>query len=181
MENYEKVEKLRERANVSYEEAKEALENNNWDILDAMIALEKSGKTAGPEKTSYSTQGMPKYEGVIDDDAGAESAHDFGDSIRRFGRWCVRMIKKGCINYFYITKDGKEVLAIPVLALILAFIIAFWLVLILLVVGLFFDLRYHFRGPNMKAVDLNKAMDSAAETAKQMKEEFRSSEDRKSE
>lgn len=47
MENYEKVEKLRERANVSYEEAKEALEQNNWDILDAMIALEKSGKAAG--------------------------------------------------------------------------------------------------------------------------------------
>ncbi len=64
MENYEKVEKLRERANVSYEEAKEALEQNNWDILDAMIALEKSGKAAGPKQTSYSTQDMPKYEGV---------------------------------------------------------------------------------------------------------------------
>ena len=172
MENYEKVEKLRERANVSYEEAKEALENNNWDILDAMIALEKSGKTTGTGQTAYSTQGMPKYEGVIDDDAGPESKCDFGDTCKRFGRWCVRMIKKGCTNYFYITKGGREVLAIPVLALILAFIIAFWLVLILLVIGLFFDLHYHFRGPNIKAVDLNKAMDSAAETARQMKEEF---------
>lgn len=172
MENYEKVEKLRERANVSYEEAKEALENNDWDILDAMIALEKSGKTTGTGRSGYSTQGMPRYEGVIDDDAGPESQHDFSDTCRRFGRWCVRMIKKGCTNYFYITKEGKEVLAIPILVLILAVIIAFWLVLILLVVGLFFDLHYHFRGPNIKAADLNKAMDSAAETARQMKEEF---------
>ncbi len=170
MENYEKVEKLRERANVSYEEAKEALENNNWDILDAMIALEKSGKTKGTGQAGYSTQGMPKYEGVIDDEP--ESKHDFCDACRRFGRWCARLIKKGCSNYFYITKDGKEVLAIPVLVLILAFIIAFWLVLILLVIGLFFDLHYHFRGPDLKAVDLNKAMDSAAETARQMKDEF---------
>lgn len=172
MENYEKVEKLRERANVSYEEAKEALENNNWDILDAMIALEKSGKTNGPKQAGYSTQGMPKYEGVIDDDAGRESKHDFGNACRRFGRWCVRMIKKGCSNYFYITKEGKEILAIPVLVLILAIIIAFWLVLILLVIGLFCDLHYHFRGPDIKSVDINKAMDSAAETARQMKEEF---------
>ena len=36
MDNFEKVEKLREHANVSYEEAKQALENSNWDILDAM-------------------------------------------------------------------------------------------------------------------------------------------------
>ena len=34
MDNFEKVEKLREHANVTYEEAKEALENSNWDILD---------------------------------------------------------------------------------------------------------------------------------------------------
>lgn len=40
MDNFEKVEKLREKANVSYEEAKQALENCNWDILDAMIYLE---------------------------------------------------------------------------------------------------------------------------------------------
>ena len=55
MDNLEKVEKLRERANVSYEEAKEALENNDWDLLDAMVALEKEGKTVKPEQTAYST------------------------------------------------------------------------------------------------------------------------------
>ena len=55
MENLEKVEKLRERANVSYEEAKEALEASNWDLLDAMVYLEKQGKTKAPEQTAYST------------------------------------------------------------------------------------------------------------------------------
>ena len=38
---FEKVEKLRERANVSYEEAKNALERSNGDMLDAMILLER--------------------------------------------------------------------------------------------------------------------------------------------
>ena len=44
MDQLEKVDKLRERANVSYEEAKEALEASNWDLLDAMVYLEKHGK-----------------------------------------------------------------------------------------------------------------------------------------
>ena len=34
MDNLEKVEKLREKTGVSYEEAKEALEANNYDVLD---------------------------------------------------------------------------------------------------------------------------------------------------
>ncbi len=56
MDNFEKVEKLREHANVTYEEAKQALENSNWDILDAMIYLEQGGKVHGPEQSSYTTQ-----------------------------------------------------------------------------------------------------------------------------
>ena len=56
MEQFEKVEKLRVRAGISYEEAKEALEANDWDLLDAMIWLEKQGKVSAPEQESYSTQ-----------------------------------------------------------------------------------------------------------------------------
>ena len=37
MDNLEKVEKLREKTGVSYEEVKEALEANNYDVLDAII------------------------------------------------------------------------------------------------------------------------------------------------
>ena len=44
MDNLEKVEKLREKTGVSYEEAKAALEATNYDVLDAIIYLEKNGK-----------------------------------------------------------------------------------------------------------------------------------------
>ena len=37
MTNLEMVETLREKANVSYEEAKAALEASNWDLLDAIL------------------------------------------------------------------------------------------------------------------------------------------------
>lgn len=47
MENLEKVEKLRKKADISYEEAKEILEECDWDLLDAVIKLESMGKLGG--------------------------------------------------------------------------------------------------------------------------------------
>ena len=44
MEDLKLVEKLKDKANISYEEAKEILEANNWDILDAIIYLEENQK-----------------------------------------------------------------------------------------------------------------------------------------
>jgi NACalpha-BTF3-like transcription factor len=40
----ELIEILRERANISYEEAKEALEKCNNDVVEALIYLEKQDK-----------------------------------------------------------------------------------------------------------------------------------------
>ncbi|NLO13382.1 MAG: ubiquitin, partial [Clostridiales bacterium] len=44
MDHFEMVEKLRQKANVSYEEAKAALEHSEWDLLDALVYLESQGK-----------------------------------------------------------------------------------------------------------------------------------------
>ena len=44
MNNVEMIEKLMEKADVTYEEAKGVLESLNWNLLDALIALEKEGK-----------------------------------------------------------------------------------------------------------------------------------------
>lgn len=41
MKSYEMVETLSNKAHVSLEQAKEALENSNWDILDAAIYIER--------------------------------------------------------------------------------------------------------------------------------------------
>jgi NACalpha-BTF3-like transcription factor len=47
MENLEKVELVREKCNVSYEEARDALEACDYDVLDAIVMLERaSEKTA---------------------------------------------------------------------------------------------------------------------------------------
>lgn len=44
MDNYQKVEQLVNKAGCSYEDAKTALEGCGWDMLDAVISLERDGK-----------------------------------------------------------------------------------------------------------------------------------------
>lgn len=61
---------------------------------------------------------------------------------------------------------------IPITLLIVLLIFAFWVTVPLLIVGLFFNFRYRFEGPDIRAVDLNDAMDGAAETVEQVKSQF---------
>ena len=49
MELLEKVEKIREKTGVSYEEAKAALEACGEDVLDALVYLENQGKIKKPD------------------------------------------------------------------------------------------------------------------------------------
>ncbi len=62
----------------------------------------------------------------------------------------------------------------PITLLVVLLFFSFWVIVPLLVVGLFVNMRYQFTGPDVRSVDidLNKAMDSAAEAAESIKSEF---------
>ncbi|WP_298843181.1 DUF4342 domain-containing protein [Clostridium sp.] len=49
--NLEQIDELRKRANVSYEDAKNALEQNEGNIIESLIYLEKQNKIKPDEKT----------------------------------------------------------------------------------------------------------------------------------
>ena len=53
MVTLEQVEKLRQRANISYDEARAALEKTDGDILEAIINLEKENRISAPEGGGY--------------------------------------------------------------------------------------------------------------------------------
>ncbi len=63
MVTLEQVEKLRERADVSYDEAKAALEEANGDLLEALITLEKKGSVTPPEGGGYYSSQKSKAKG----------------------------------------------------------------------------------------------------------------------
>ena len=52
MNHFEMAQTLREKTGISYEEARRALEQAGWDILEAMVALEKEGKLDHDNNTS---------------------------------------------------------------------------------------------------------------------------------
>lgn len=172
MDNFEKVDKLREKANVTYEEAKAALENSNWDMLDAMIYLEKNGKIKEDKRAEYTTKTEKCIGEVVNDKTDRKS--NFKESMHRFAKWCSHILEMGNTNSFCVERNGKEVFRLPVTVLVLLLLFAFWGVVPILIIGLFLNMRYHFEGPDMHAVDLdiNKAMNTAADTAENIKSEF---------
>ena len=94
MDNFEKVERLVQKANVSYEDAKKALEEANGDLLDAMIILERQGKVRKPEQPVFTTtyEEQPKYKDVNvavekSNNTGAKSVFkSIGDGIKKVSR-----------------------------------------------------------------------------------------------
>ncbi len=79
-------------------------------------------------------------------------------------------------NSFCVEQENREIFRVPITLLVVLLFFAFWVVVPLLVVGLFFNMRYHFVGPDIRSVDIdiNKAMDGAAETVENIKNEFTS-------
>ena len=55
MASLESVDRLRTRTGVTYDEAREALDSSDGDMLDALIWLENNGKIEPPRVASYST------------------------------------------------------------------------------------------------------------------------------
>lgn len=174
MELFEKVEKIREKTGVSYEDAKAALEASGGDMLDAVVLLENQGKIKGPAQRTYST----KQEDSCRDIQEAARVYEetqkdgFGGVMKKFVRWCGKMIRKGCENFFIVSRNGEEIITVPVLLLVVLLFFAFWIIVPLLAAGLFFGFRYAFKGEITRAVDVNMACDKAAEAAENVKQEF---------
>lgn len=176
MVTLEQVEKLRERANVSYDEAKTALEATGGDLLEAMIYLEKQGKVKAPEGNGfYSSEcETPQYgkEYTYREESAAQKGENFSGLLKRFGRFCLRLIQKGNRNVFEVLKGNECKASIPVTVLVLLLIFAFWVTLPLMIVGLFFGLRYRFQGPDLGKDSVNRAMDSVADATDDVKKSF---------
>lgn len=176
MENFEKVELLREKANVSFEEAKVALEACNYDMLDAIVYLERQGKVNAGSTASYTTfsgtDTSQEFEQAQKNYEDSCQRTSFGEMLNKFGKWCGRVIQKSVEIDFCVTKNEKLLLKVPVLALVLALLIAFWFFGILLVIGLFCDCKYYFQGMDTATINLNQICEKASETCENIKNDF---------
>ena len=183
MVTLEQVEKLREYANITYDEAKEALENAGGDILQAIIDLERQGKIQSPQGGGQYTSGSIEVTAIQQQEEstnekaqsknynGEKSA--FSRNMGKFFHWMGEVLHKGNVNALVVEKNGTSIMRMPITVLVILLIVAFWFVVPILVVGLFFDFRYFFNGPDIKSSKVNDAMGSVANAAEEIKNDMK--------
>lgn len=173
----EQVERLREKANVSFEEAKAALEATDGNLLNALISLERQGKVAAPSGNGYySSQGQSQTEEEAPPRQQARQSQprgeSFGAMLRRFGRFCLRVLEKGNHNYLEAERNGNQFFSMPVTVVVLLLLCFFWVTIPLFIISLFVGCRYRFRGEDLGRDAVNRVMDKTADTVDDIKKTF---------
>jgi len=183
MENLEKVEKLRTKADISYEKAKAVLEECEWDLLDAIVKLENEGKIKS-DAAEFTTESSYTDEEIKTPMQIAESYQSYQQNQQKKNRNFFStlkaglryIIRKSCDNKFEVARHGNTLLSVPVLVLIILLLASFWTLLIVMLIGLFFGFRYSFAGPDLGRDDINNVMSKATDAAENLKAEIRASE-----
>ncbi len=175
MVEFEKVEKLVQKTNVSYEDAKIALENANGDMLDAIIALEKQGKVNGPQQATYTTgpeatpyRDVPAAVAQTNNKTeGKNFFKDLGSAIKRGFQYTVD-------NSVRVIKKDQEIIKLPLWLTIIMLLAAWELIIIVVIVSLFFDCRYALVGKD-DTNQVNKVMNQATDFAGKVKDSWNES------
>ena len=190
MENMEMVELIREKANVSYEEAKVALEEAGWDMLSAMVMLEKQGKVKKPKKgvvievlpeekaEKAAEEKTAKMEKKKNKKAKRQKKAEDKEAKRLKRMERSTKMRQGLhkfwdvlrFNYLEITRDEDMLFKMPGWLFVLLLFISWKIMAPLMIVGLFLGVRYSFSGKD----DLQKAndfMDKASNLAEDIKAE----------
>ena len=168
MEHYEMAELLSKKAGVSLEEARQALQDNDWDMLDAMVALERAHKSSG--ETVF-VDGAAEEQGYSEPKKVKNTAQHYGfkDGFQQIGYYIKRLFQLSVETDFVIMRNDREILRMPVLVMLVLLVICFWFTLPVLVLGLFFGWRYHLDGKH-DAGAVNRAMDKVADAVDNLKE-----------
>jgi len=137
----EQIERLRERANVTYDEAKQAYEAADGDLLEALIILEKQGKVRPPEGDGFYSSERPQVE-QPQEEKKKSKGEDFSSKLDRFWQFLVKLVNKGNNTIFEVSQNDVTVVKIPITIMVIFTLFLPWLVVSLLVLGLFFKFRY---------------------------------------
>ena len=186
MDNYQKVEQLVSKAGCSYEDAKAALEGCDWDMLDAVISLEREGKVkkeqaepaAAKEEETVEIIHEVVPEVIVEDEkaeskksaesskkakGSAKREHKLWNSIKRF------MTKNRLV---IIKSNGQQMADLPIVVPIIAFLAFFWAVLIIALIAMAFGCRFHFEGEDLGKTNINNTMDKATDYAEKVKDDL---------
>lgn len=133
----EQIDLLRERAHVSYEDAKEALERCNYDSVEALIYLEREKKIK-PERNTY-------------------SGNDFYGKVKS-------VIKKGNDTKFIVKKNENVVVNLPVTVVVISTIIFPPITIVGVLGALATNHKIRFRSATGEVSEVNNIFDKMSST-----------------
>ncbi len=136
----EKIELVKDRTGVTYKEAKEALEEANGNVVDAIIAIEeavdlKENKTIGKKSEEL----IAKMKEIV---------------------------KKGNISKIVVTKDNETLINIPLSVGVLGTFVAPWGMIAGVVAAFGFKCQIHFYKDDGSIIDLTEKAEDIYEEAK---------------
>ena len=174
MERYEMAELLSQKAGVTLEEARAALEENNWDMLDAMVALERASKnTSGGvhvQTEAYGDYTEPNIQPVKNVSNKREPF--FSNGFATIWEYLKKLWFVLIDNDFVVIRHDKRLMAVPVLVLVVLLLASFGLMLVVLIAGLFCGCQYMFEGRQLGKDIVNDAMGKMSDLAEDIKESF---------
>ena len=179
MERDKMIETLMKKAHVGHDEAIEILEKCNWDMLDAIIYLERCGKVPNDDTTT-----IVEVEEVKDEKSHSSKKEEkkskeqkeyggIGEVVGRMFRFLGTVISKANRNYFEAKKDHEKPIRISLLILILFLLFLFPATVVILVIGLFCGYKYSIDGESLKCDGVNDVFEKASESADSIKNDFK--------
>lgn len=146
MENLEMIDGLRKRTNCTYAEAKNALERTNYDMVEAIILIERESKKESRNTYSYENRNS-SYENTGD----YKSFDIDGREVMDKAKKCTgKIIKKGKRNRIAISKDGKTILNVSLLTLGIVTVLTSGIAAVVLGGSIFFGYRVSVSGEDFE-------------------------------
>lgn len=178
IEKNELVKKLVEKVQMEEAQARALLEKHQWDILDCMLELERTGRIPGSDQiehahkeSAYSTQNQASQE--FQQVTVTASRKREESTLTKLKRILKKLFRKTLDNDFVVSRKEREVLRVPVLVPLCMLIVWFWITVIVFCIGLLTGFRYAFQGRDLGTEQVNHTMDQMASCAETIKVKVR--------
>lgn len=143
VEHHEMAEKLVEKCGISYEEAGEVLKEANFDLLEAMIILERRGKLVSSKSSKYSTNMQPDL--YVYNKKTAADAENFKEFIGLAWENLCEIFRDILKYQVVVSKNGEEKLVFPLLLAIILLCCTVGLCFLIVLITLFNGCSYSIR------------------------------------
>ncbi|NLA54318.1 MAG: hypothetical protein GX858_08220 [Clostridiales bacterium] len=132
MDRFDMTEELREKAQVSYEVAKDALENNNWDMTEAIIYLE-----------NRNTKSKKETSGCLDGCYNASTAKSSG-AFQPISHALANIIKRVFANGLEVIHRKTIIVKMPLIIMVILLFAYPRMMIPVFILTWIFGVRYHF-------------------------------------